>query len=348
MSFNKHDIIDRTNYEEYFLLYVDGELSSEQAAAVEAFAALHPDLQEELSVLLNTKLSAEPVLLKGKEELFADNMKINAIEESLLLYIDNELSAHERKMIDQRIKTDPALQLQYQVLQKTKLDAADKIIYPYKAELYHSQPKAIRPVFWLRIAAAIILILSISLLWWTTTDSKVEPVVAVQEKPAINKQLTTDNDKTPVTDTKNLAIENNTKTGVTPKETNNNIAKKKIIITNKPAPVQPFENDEEDIAMLKTGEPVIDKKINSIETIKTPQPTLNTQAVTTDAITAYTTIEAAANNYNAVAATGNENDKKGSVRGFLRKATRFIERRTGVNPTNEDDELLISAIAIKL
>jgi hypothetical protein len=50
----------------------------------------------------------------------------------------------------------------------------------------------------------------------------------------------------------------------------------------------------------------------------------------------------------AVATTGNEKDKKGSVRGFLRKATRFIERRTGINPTNEDDELLIGAIAIKL
>ena len=50
----------------------------------------------------------------------------------------------------------------------------------------------------------------------------------------------------------------------------------------------------------------------------------------------------------AVATTGNENDKKGSFRGFLRKATRFIERRTGINPTNEDDELLIGAVAIKL
>ena len=53
MSFNnQHIILDRLNYQEAFLLYVDGELSAVQMDAVEAFVALHPDLQEELDALL--------------------------------------------------------------------------------------------------------------------------------------------------------------------------------------------------------------------------------------------------------------------------------------------------------
>jgi hypothetical protein len=353
MSFSKHDIIiDRTNYEEYFLLYIDGELPSEQAAAVEAFAAFHPDLQEELSILLNTKLNADPVLFESKQQLFAHNMKMNAIEESLLLYIDNELPANENKTIEQQMQADIAFQLQYQILLKTKLDATNKIIYPYKAELYHKIPKAVRPIFWLRIVAAIILILSIGLLWWTTTNSRVEPAIVVQEKPAVNKQTPAniDNQKTAISNTKNLALENSTKKEVIQKETNNNIAKKKII-TTQPAPLKSLENYKEDVAIVKAKEPVIDKKINNIEALKTPQQNLNNQVVTTEAIAAYTTIEAPASSSmvnDAVAITGNENDKKGSFRGFLRKATRFIERRTGINPTNEDDELLIGAVAIKL
>jgi anti-sigma factor RsiW len=172
MSFSKHDIIiDRTNYEEYFLLYIDGELPLEQAAAVDAFVAIHPDLQEELSILQSAKLDVEPILFEDKQQLFANNMKMSAIEESLLLYMDNELRANEKKAIDHQMKTDVTLQLQYQVLQKTKLDAADKIIYPYKAELYHTKPKAVRPIFWLRIAAAVILILSVALLWWTNINN---------------------------------------------------------------------------------------------------------------------------------------------------------------------------------
>jgi len=353
MSFNNHNInIDRNNYEEYFLLYIDGELSREQAVTVENFAKLHPDLQEELSILLNTKLNADSVLLESKQQLFSHNMKMDSIEESLLLYIDNELAAIEKKTIDQQLKADVALKLQYKILQKTKLDPADKIIYPHKAELYHAIPKAIRPIFWLRIAAAIILILSIGLLWWTTTDSKVvEPVIAVQKKPAI-KQLpvNVENNKTSDPVIENLAIENNTKKKFIEKVAGNNISKKKIIKANQPAFIS-LENNKEVIAINKIEEPAIDKKINNIEALKRPQQNLNGQAVTTEDIAAYTTIEAPANksmaNF-AVATTGNEKDKKGSVRGFLRKATRFIERRTGINPTNEDDELLIGAIAIKL
>jgi hypothetical protein len=41
-------------------------------------------------------------------------------------------------------------------------------------------------------------------------------------------------------------------------------------------------------------------------------------------------------------------NKSSRFKGFLRKATRFIERRTGINPVNEDNELLIGAVAIKL
>ncbi len=43
-----------------------------------------------------------------------------------------------------------------------------------------------------------------------------------------------------------------------------------------------------------------------------------------------------------------ENEKKSSLKGFLRKATRFIERRTNISTTNEDNELLIGAVSLKL
>jgi hypothetical protein len=200
------------------------------------------------------------------------------------------------------------------------------------------------------------LILSIGLLWWTTIDNKVEPVIAVQKKPA-TKQLPSNvkNNNTLAPDVKNLTIETDARKEVVEKKEviakfTANIVKKKIIKADQPAPIS-LKNFNETIAITKIEEPHIDKKINEIEAFKTPQQNLNDHAVTTQGIAAYTTIEASANksmaNF-AVATTGNEKDKKGSVRGFLRKASRFIERRTGINPVNEDDELLIGAIAIKL
>jgi hypothetical protein len=51
--------IDTGNYEEFFLLYLDNELSAADRASVEAFAASHPALQEELELLLDTRLKPE-------------------------------------------------------------------------------------------------------------------------------------------------------------------------------------------------------------------------------------------------------------------------------------------------
>jgi hypothetical protein len=45
---------------------------------------------------------------------------------------------------------------------------------------------------------------------------------------------------------------------------------------------------------------------------------------------------------------GETANRKGSFKGFLRKATRVIEKRTGIDPTNGDGDLLIGVVAINL
>src|SRR5687768_13209134 len=123
-SNNNHSnpLITLENYEEWFLLYVDEELNAEEKAAVEAFAVRHPHLQEELDLLCGTRLPAETLKLENKSELFSGHMKIAAIDESLLLYIDNELPDSERKKLEQRLAADQDLQLQYRLLMQTKSD----------------------------------------------------------------------------------------------------------------------------------------------------------------------------------------------------------------------------------
>ena len=49
-------VINRHNYESYFLLWVDGELSDEEQVTLDRFVAENPDLAEELSLLKSTQL----------------------------------------------------------------------------------------------------------------------------------------------------------------------------------------------------------------------------------------------------------------------------------------------------
>jgi hypothetical protein len=56
-----------------------------------------------------------------------------------------------------------------------------------------------------------------------------------------------------------------------------------------------------------------------------------------------------ANRNTDVAITDSEKDNhKGSFKGFLRKASRMIEKRTGFDPVNDNGELLIGVVAVKL
>src|SRR5438309_4757951 len=127
MSFKNNDnkhFITPENYEEFFILYMDGELSKEQMAEVDEFANAHPNLKTELQLLLSTKLPLEEISI-NKEELFSSSMNNAYDEEQLLSYIDNELTPEEVTELNEKITHDFQLQINYSTLLKAKLDPSE-------------------------------------------------------------------------------------------------------------------------------------------------------------------------------------------------------------------------------
>jgi hypothetical protein len=353
MSFNENHSIGLHNYEEWFVLYMDNELTASEKEMVDNFLLLQPHLQEELEILLSTKLPADDTVFFDKASLRADAMKLNTVDESLLLYIDNELSATDKKRVEEKIAANPDLHLQHQLLQKTKLDASEIIAYPDKTELYRHSEKvvALFPV-WMRIAIAVVILLFASLFFLNNDSSQpiapVNGLVKKEEPKPTEKELlpptNTIRDVSP-TDMAPAIAQNETKkpdekqvTGVknrTPQEE-----------TLQPQQLPVMQETTLEIDALAKVEPV-----NTKPSVLTGEQTMAlnkivaTPVVTSTQATTYNPIESP----EEPAVTEEDfKPKKSSAKGFLRKVTRFLERRTGIGTVNADNEILVGAVALKL
>lgn len=155
--------INRHNYEEFFLLYVDNELSAADKKAVDVFVQENPDLQGELLLLQETVAKADDVVLEKKDWLFMEE-GVSALQENLLLYADGELSPSEIKTVEALLATDRSAKAELNILQQTKLQPDTSVVFADKQSLYRTEGGRVVGFKWWRVAAAAVLL---GLVVWT-------------------------------------------------------------------------------------------------------------------------------------------------------------------------------------
>lgn len=177
MEINKH------NYEEFFLLYTDNELSAAERKAVEDFVEMYPDLKEELNAVLQTRLPMEENLFSfDKTALYKTEeagLVINAVnyESYFLLYIDNELTKEERARVEDFAATHPGKKTELDVLLRVKMQPEAETVFQNKSVLYRHEKPVIRIAFqWRRMVAAASILLIGTLVW--TNFNKVKEQIA--------------------------------------------------------------------------------------------------------------------------------------------------------------------------
>jgi hypothetical protein len=153
--------INRNNYEEYFLLYADNELSAAEKKEVEFFVEQYPDLQQDFNLILSTiNIPDENVSLANKHFLMKkENSFINEnnYEAIFVLFHDNELSAEQKNETELFLKEYPQYFDEFELIGKAKLISDKNIIYPNKKELYRKEKsgRVIPLVLWRTVAAAV-------------------------------------------------------------------------------------------------------------------------------------------------------------------------------------------------
>ncbi len=188
--------INRQNYEEYFLMYIDDELSIHQRMEVEWFVQQNPDLGHELSLLQQACLHAEDdIKFEDKQSLLDLASKgINAsnYEEYMLSYVDNELDDADKKSVEKFVLQNPHLQEQFSLIQKTVLEP-EVMVFEHKERLYrHSRTRVVSIAF-MRIAAAAAILIACAGVWMLVgkKDTSSADTVIAKVKPQLTPKENT-------------------------------------------------------------------------------------------------------------------------------------------------------------
>jgi len=167
--------INRHNYEEYFLLYVDHELNADERAAVELFVQENPDLREELRMLEQTVFRPEKkIVFDDKASLLkstSDTQLINEsnFEEFFILYGDDELSNSEKDSVEQFVYKNPQHQVNFELIQQARVSADTSIVFPDKQSLYRTEKdeRVVVLRWWkIAVAAAVLFVVGTAVLYF--------------------------------------------------------------------------------------------------------------------------------------------------------------------------------------
>jgi hypothetical protein len=358
--------INRHNYEEFFLLYVDNELSATDRKAVELFVQENADLKKELQMLQETVSGEDTIEFNNKTGLLKE--EIPAMQENLLLYIDNELGYTDKLQIEKLISSDVSIAKELAILQQTKLQSDTSVIFKNKGLLYRKERTRVVVMPWRRIAAAAVLLgfgtwITVSLINKNKTEGN---IVAIQEriKPATLKQP--DNtaatvlqpQQTNITKVNTLnkaetnlvkqVIQKNNKLENTSLLQNTSAQKEDKIVAikesnkkpnnNLPEPVYNNINNNSSNQIITANVPTTEVAIESLNSgNKTDNAATNTNSEVINAYalnTSFTDEPAAEINDNKILYMDEDNVKRTKLGGLIRRVKRMVERNTNIKTSN--------------
>src|SRR5581483_5655371 len=257
-------VVTRENYEAYFVMYIDNELTPAQRKAVDYFIQQNPDLEEELVMLKQSILRPnEKIVFTHIEQLLKNTaaqglVNENNYEEYFVLYGDDELTTEQKIKVEQFVVKHPQYAQEFELIQQARL-VPDTITFPDKTYLFRTEEDDNRVIAfpWWRISAAAVALLVIGSLGWylSTYNTGTNPSVTGKLATTQPKQPANAN-ATAVTagshhDTVNTTVTNNTHTPAVvtvPAHTNTRTTENKTV-----TPVQQAVAGNEKKNILKPG-----------------------------------------------------------------------------------------------
>jgi hypothetical protein len=364
--------INRYNYEEYFLLYVDNELSASERKQVESFVQENPDLEEELMMLKQSQLKPDTSLvLENKSGLFKSEqhnlISLENYETFFLLYVDDELSVEERRAVELFASNHPAQQQELDILMQTRITPETSVVFPDKATLYKKVGSEKVVVFkvWRIVAVAAMFLLAVGIWWLNSGTGTTKPGFAeTQNEPGKkdgNGQVAqTTNEPKGATGKEQILQKENQEQGITESEKNKRKGEIEYLEPNEDRLPQLAVNSGDE--HRSDASPVEETPLRPTTMIaKADVPEVEFQGsarVSDNTLIIDQPYEQAKPDENiALTRADAQPDEPGfaigpvqtknKLRGLFRRVTRVVEKNTHI-PTGENKRLLIGNLEIAL
>lgn len=346
--------INRHNYEEFFLLYVDNELTAGQQKIVDAFVASNPDLRQEFELIQQSTFTTDAKLDEGFIQSLlkpvADESSIS--EEQLLLYVDDELNAAQKEAVEKELLSNVSLQKELQWLRRSKATADTSIVFPDKSLLYKQAAPA--RVFYMstvakRWAAAAAVILLLGSAMWLMLDKPADPVAPI----ALTPTVTAPKQQTAPAATQPNEVKTEQVTTIQPAVANNTAGKKEAAIqqqnniaktdTEKQQQINNPTQETTTIAKVETHETVNPENNSTAASNKIETPTV--QPITSTANTiSYASYNNDSNIEDEQILFNEERQRRSGLTGFVKKAKRMFERKTGIQSSSSEVRFAVFAV----
>ncbi|MRT92302.1 anti-sigma factor [Ancylomarina sp. 16SWW S1-10-2] len=274
-------VITRNNYEEFFLDYIEGEISATDKVALESFLAENPDLKKELDEMMDMNIECEGITISVESDSLKDIPFQENLDDFCIAKIEGDLDTYENKAFDYYIASNPNKQKELSLYQKTKLEADQSIIFKEKKSLRRRNKGLILIRFAytsLAAAASIALLFTI----WTNEIKNKPSDLNIEQISQNTRQTIASPDSTKNKIQKNISTEKdsvNTKALEKQDKTSKTKIKGKIqhksIIKTDALPNRAAISNKESIDKIVVKQLLVDNKRLAIENINLPKAKLD-------------------------------------------------------------------------
>jgi len=162
------------NREDYFISAIENNLNPVEQQLIERFLKQHPQYISDYDLFKKTKVQPDLSVVFADKDTLKDLVLTG--DYVLISSVEGLLSNQENTMLKQQLAVDAAMQQSYQLYQQTRLSADAAIIFEDKEALKRKERKVIPFYYYVSIAAAILVLFGLSILF---SNDKTEPKLAV-------------------------------------------------------------------------------------------------------------------------------------------------------------------------